>query len=60
MLRSIKLSSLRVYLQAVNLFTITRYSGLDPEVGGPRDGFGIDMGNYPNAKQFLFGLQVEI
>jgi hypothetical protein len=59
-LRNIRLSGLRVYVQAVNLFTITNYSGLDPEVGGPRDAFGIDMGNYPNAKQFIFGLQAEI
>jgi hypothetical protein len=59
-LRSIKLSGLRVYIQAVNLFTITNYSGLDPEVGGTRDAFGIDMGNYPNTKQFIIGLQAEI
>jgi TonB-dependent SusC/RagA subfamily outer membrane receptor len=59
-LRNIKLSGLRIYIQAVNLFTITNYSGFDPEVGGLRDAFGIDMGNYPNAKQFIVGLQAEI
>ncbi len=30
----ISMKSLRVYVQAVNLFTITKYSGLDPELGG--------------------------
>lgn len=59
-LRNVKLSGFRVYLQSVNLFTITNYSGLDPETGGPRDAFGIDTGNYPNTRQFIFGLQVEI
>jgi hypothetical protein len=53
-----KVLSFRIYLQAVNLFTITKYSGLDPEIGGNDLSFGIDNGNYPNAKQFIFGLQV--
>ena len=59
-LQTLKFSKLRVYLQAVNLFTITNYSGLNPEVGGLRDAFGIDMGTYPNTKQFIFGFQAGI
>jgi TonB-dependent starch-binding outer membrane protein SusC len=54
----IKIRSLRMYLQAVNLFTLTKYSGLDPEIGGNDLAFGIDYGNYPNAKQFIFGLNL--
>jgi TonB-dependent starch-binding outer membrane protein SusC len=54
----VNISSLRVYVQAVNLFTITKYSGLDPELGGGDTNFGIDAGNYPLVKQFLFGLNV--
>ena len=54
----IKIRSLRMYLQAVNLFTLTKYSGLDPEIGGNDLAFGIDYGNYPNAKQFIFGLSL--
>jgi hypothetical protein len=50
--------SLRVYLQGVNLFTITGYAGLDPEIGGPDSDFGIDNGNYPNARQFIFGFNL--
>ncbi len=55
------ISSLRVYLQAVNLFTITKYSGLDPELGGANSydtAFGIDAGDYPLVKEWLIGLNV--
>lgn len=56
----IGLTSLRVYLQAQNLFTITKYSGIDPDVTtlGPETGMGIDMGWYPNPKQYLLGLSL--
>jgi len=33
MLKKIKIEKLRIYVQAANLFTITKYSGLDPEIG---------------------------
>ncbi len=52
------IGSIRCYLQAVNLFTLTKYSGLDPELGGDDRSFGFDGGNYPLVKQFLFGLNV--
>ena len=46
-------------MQAANLFTITNYSGLDPELSGSTLAFGIDGGAYPNSqKQFLFGLNL--
>ena len=48
----------RIYIQAANLFTITKYDGLDPEFIGGDTAFGIDYGNYPNQKQFLFGVNV--
>lgn len=52
-------SKLRLYMQSANLFTITKYTGLDPELGGNSANFGIDYGNYPNNQQnFLFGLNV--
>ena len=59
-MEKIKIRSLRVYLQAVNLITLTKYSGLDPEIGGNDLAFGIDYGNYPNAKQFIFGLNITL
>ncbi|MEX1238763.1 MAG: SusC/RagA family protein, partial [Cyclobacteriaceae bacterium] len=56
----IGLNTLRVYLQAQNLFTITKYSGIDPDVTslGPETGMGIDQGWYPNPKQFLMGVSI--
>ncbi|MDR2234354.1 MAG: TonB-dependent receptor [Tannerella sp.] len=53
--------ALRVFLQVTNLFTITGYSGLDPDTsrGGDRDSarnFGIDAGATPTPRQILFGL----
>lgn len=57
LLQRIKMQRLRVYLQAANLFTLTRYTGLDPELGGSSQAFGIDYGNYPNnQRNFLLGL----
>jgi TonB-linked SusC/RagA family outer membrane protein len=54
------LNNLRVYIQGQNLFTITGYSGIDPDVTtlGPETGMGIDMGWYPNPKQYLLGLNI--
>jgi len=44
-------SRLRFYATASNLFTITAYTGYDPEVGS-----GIDYGNYPQSRTFTFGI----
>lgn len=52
------ISRLRVYVQAANLFTITNYSGIDPEISGGSTNFGIDEGAYPNMQQFLLGLNL--
>jgi len=48
LLQKFKMSKLRIYIESTNLFTITKYSGLDPELGGSNSNFGIDIGNYPN------------
>lgn len=54
-----KIEKLRVYVQVTNLFTITKYTGLDPELSGFSGAFGIDFGNYPNnQQQYLFGLNI--
>ncbi|MBE9601590.1 TonB-dependent receptor [Pedobacter sp. MC2016-24] len=44
----------RIYLTGQNLFTITNYSGMDPEVGLSNQ--GLDLGMYPVAKAYLFGI----
>lgn len=55
-------SSLRVYLAAQNLFTFTGYSGWDPEIGSRNNTLtnGIDYGQYPTARSFMIGLQVDL
>ncbi len=59
LLQKYGINKLRVYLQGANLFTATKYSGLDPELGGNSSGFGIDYGNYPNdIRNLLFGINL--
>jgi len=58
-------SRLRVYVQGQNLVTFTNYSGLDPTLssfgaagGGVADDLfmGVDIGNYPSVRSFIFGV----
>lgn len=56
--RSIHASKLRFYLSAQNLFTLTNYSGLDPEIGTAGSSNGVDQGNYPTSKFVTLGLNV--
>ncbi|HEX5024831.1 MAG TPA: TonB-dependent receptor [Agriterribacter sp.] len=58
-LNKYSISRLRLYVSAQNLFVITNYSGLDPEIGiqgGNATQNGIDNGTYPSSKYFTFGL----
>ncbi|SKB99336.1 TonB-linked outer membrane protein, SusC/RagA family [Dyadobacter psychrophilus] len=61
-LKKIKTQQFRIYVQATNLFTLTGYSGLDPEVSRNADGnptvFGIDEGSYPSSKQYTVGINL--
>lgn len=53
------ISRFRIYIQAANLFTLTKYSGLDPELLGTSESFGIDVANYPNNfKNYILGVNV--
>jgi hypothetical protein len=59
------LKKLRVYVSAQNLFTITNYSGYDPEIGNRYQNTtgntlinGIDYGQFPSPRTFMAGLQV--
>ncbi len=59
LLSRIGLQRARIFGSTNNIFTITKYQGLDPSVGGNADtNFGIDVGNYPITRSFLFGLSV--
>ncbi|MGY4537176.1 TonB-linked SusC/RagA family outer membrane protein [Mucilaginibacter sp. UYNi724] len=61
LLSKIHAKQLRVYVSAQNLATITKYSGLDPEVNfydNDNTKQGIDYGSYPSVRTFLAGLNV--
>lgn len=55
MLNKIGIDNVRLYLQGENLFTVTNYTGYDPEVGTRN---GLDSGTYPQARTFTFGVNV--
>jgi len=63
-LDKVKMKSVRLYLQATNLFTMTKYSGLDPEVNtlsntaGEGNRMGVDKGSWPTPRQITFGVTV--
>ncbi len=59
-LRRVKLDKLRFFVQATNLFTITNYTGTDPQVSGVDTNFGVDVGNYPTNKQLIFGFNLNL
>jgi hypothetical protein len=70
LLNRFSISKLRVYLSSQNLFFITKYSGLDPEIGmqgGNSMGtnmppnptqYGLDNGTYPSSRFFTLGLNL--
>ncbi len=57
-LDQIGFSQLHLYVQGANLFTITKYSGIDPELTGSATAFGIDEGAYPTPKKLIFGVNL--
>lgn len=48
-------SDLHITATATNLFTLTGYKGYDPEVQG-----SIDLGQYPSARTFTFGIEITL
>ena len=54
---------LRLYVQAQNLYTFTKYTGLDPEVGNSAGGkawaSGVDLGLYPPSRTYLVGASIK-
>ena len=59
-LNKIKMSRIRFYAQLSNVFTLTGYEGLDPEVyQGSDRSRGIDYGSYGMPRQYLFGVNIE-
>jgi TonB-dependent starch-binding outer membrane protein SusC len=66
LLSKLHLSSARVYFTGENLFTITRYSGFDPELNAFAGGDqiqrntvqGIDFGTYPQTRNLIVGINL--
>ena len=48
-------ANLRIYMSGQNLFTVTKYTGFDPESTSL-----IDMGTYPQSKSFILGLKLNL
>ncbi|MEL6695931.1 MAG: TonB-dependent receptor [Bacteroidota bacterium] len=62
-----QISNVKIYLMSQNLLTITRYSGLDPEIGKRTDtsadtnlNFGLDLANYPQTRNITLGINLTI
>lgn len=53
--KNIHLKSLRFYLEGTNLFTFTKYTGFDPEVGAD----SIDWGTYPITRTVSLGIDLK-
>ncbi len=56
--RHVFISKLRFYLNAENLFTLTPYHGLDPEISSGGTSLGIDRGVYPQARTLSAGINL--
>jgi len=62
-LNFLKVQSAKVYFTGTNLFTITDYTGFDPEVGHfgkDNTRLGYDYGAYPSVKTYTFGIILNI
>ena len=59
-IQSTYLQGVTIWGNARNLFTLTRYTGLNPEVsiGGSSTTPGVDNGNYPISRTYTLGLNV--
>ncbi len=54
-----RISKARIYIQGTNLFTITKYSGLNPDIISNDDrAASVDVGAYPVVRQFLIGANI--
>jgi len=62
LLSKAKITNARIYIQGQNLFTITKYQGIDPALGTRNNATeqwtGIDYGNYPTARVLMIGLNL--
>ncbi len=61
LLSRVRVENVNIYCQLTNLFTITKYSGLDPEYfsSDPKT-LGLDRGATPTSRQIIFGLRLSL
>ena len=71
LVKKLPLAQLRIFFTVENLYTFTKYSGMDPEIGTSTDEDaakpftttpwvrGIDLGFYPNPRTVLFGASIK-
>jgi TonB-linked SusC/RagA family outer membrane protein len=60
--KRVRIEKLRLYANAQNVATFTKYTGYDPEIGAfNQDALlqNVDMGRYPTPRVFTFGLDVD-
>lgn len=57
--RALRLKGLRCYVSANNLFVLTKYKGVDPEINYGSYGVAQDSGQTPRAKSFTLGVTVD-
>ena len=63
LIQRVKLTQLRFYVTANNLYTFTKYSGYDPEVNTRRNSPltpGMDFAGYPRSRVLLLGLNLSL
>ena len=63
LLSKIKVDNIRLYMNIQNLYTLTKYTGYDPEVGASTQDstgltFGVDNGRYPSPMTYSFGVNL--
>jgi TonB-dependent starch-binding outer membrane protein SusC len=58
LLERAQIKSLGLYLQVTNLFTLTKYGGLDPELNSSGVSMGLDRGAWPTPRQIMFGVNL--
>ncbi|MCF0167680.1 MAG: TonB-dependent receptor [Bacteroidales bacterium] len=63
LLKKIYVDNIRLYCNIQNLFTLTKYSGYDPEVGASTQDatgltYGVDNGRYPSPVTYSFGINL--
>lgn len=60
LINKLGMSNFQIYVLASNLFTITKYSGLDPEVNTSGVDLGHDHGAWPSVRWYSLGLKVDL